>query len=41
MNSCSQVFDLTGKFIGEMTDDELQFLKPGIYIVNNKKLIVQ
>lgn len=36
-----RVYDLTGKFLGEMTDDDLKFLKPGVYIVNNKKLRVR
>ena len=36
-----RVYDLTGKFLGEMTDEDLKLLKPGVYIVNNKKLRVK
>lgn len=36
-----RVYDITGKFLGEMTDEDLKLLKPGVYIVNNKKLRVK
>lgn len=40
-NDSYRVYDINGKFLGEMTDDDLKFLKPGVYIVNNKKLRVK
>ena len=36
-----RVYNLTGKFLGEMTDEDLKLLEPGVYIVNNRKIIVK
>lgn len=40
-NSRFRVYNLTGKFLGEMTDEDLKLLEPGVYIVNNRKIIVK
>lgn len=40
-NSRFRVYNLAGKFLGEMTDEDLKLLEPGVYIVNNRKIIVK